>query len=179
MSEPLKDKISEEVSEQQKLLVPLVFSFHNNMTTSRSKMFAVSESTGSSIKSSESVDHKQPKIIECRVEFVTFGEVDTFNEQFKAHVLIRSRWFENEIITEYDPKTAWNPKLFVENAIPEKFYEEINYKLEQHEDRTEITEVRSCKGFEKFLVLFFVTVLSWKAVAKYRNKLFLIWLLIS
>ena len=86
------------------------------------------------------------KLVECRVEFITFGEVDTFNEQFKAHVLVRSRWLEDCIITEYDPKKDWNPKLFVDNAIPEKYYEEIRYKLQQIGDKTEITEIRTCKG---------------------------------
>lgn len=87
------------------------------------------------------------KLVEVRVEFITFGEVDTFNEQFKAHVLVRSRWFEDGQIEEYDPKKDWNPKLFVDNAIPEKYYEEIRYKLQQMADRTEITEIRTCKGF--------------------------------
>lgn len=91
--------------------------------------------------------HPHLKLVEVRVEFITFGEVDTFNEQFKAHVLVRSRWFEDGHIEEYDPKKDWNPKLFVDNAIPEKYYEEIRYKMQQQGDRTEITEIRTCKGF--------------------------------
>lgn len=91
--------------------------------------------------------HQRPKLVEVRVEFITFGEVDTFNEQFKAHVLVRSRWFEDGHIEEYDPKKDWNPKLFVDNAIPEKYYEEIRYKMQQLGHRTEITEIRTCKGF--------------------------------
>ena len=87
------------------------------------------------------------KEIECRVEFVNIGEVDTFNEQFKAYVIIRSRWYETEKIVEYDAEKQWNPKLYIQNLIADKFYETVTYKLIQHENATEVIETRSCKGY--------------------------------
>lgn len=89
--------------------------------------------------------------VECRIEFVNIGEVDTYNEQFKAHVIIRSRWYEDGHIEQYSPEKYWNPKLFIKNLIPEKNYEAVAYKLIQFETNTEITEIRTCKGFLFFL----------------------------
>ena len=123
------------LNDDQNLLVPQVFFQNENNVNVIQAGSTNTLSSGRNLKK-----------VECRVEFVTFGEVDTFNEQFKAYVIIRSRWFEQGHITEYDPKKDWNPKLFLENAIPEKFYEDIRYKLNQQDDRTEITEIRSCKG---------------------------------
>jgi len=57
------------------------------------------------------------RIIEVYIEFIQIGEVDTMNEKFQAIVKIKSKWLENEIITDYDPKEYWNPKLFIENAL--------------------------------------------------------------
>jgi len=155
MSVPGKETLENE-SEKHELLVPTVFFQKNEIAkrASKSKLFGLTESRNSTA-SNDFAGKVPPKIIECRVEFITFGEVDTFNEQFKAHVLIRSRWSVDEIMTEYNPKKDWNPKLFVENAIPEKFYEEINYKLEKFDNKTEITEVRSCKGFDQIFFLNF------------------------
>lgn len=86
------------------------------------------------------------RFIQTRCEFITFGEVDTFREQFKANVLIRSRWLEKEDIEEYDPKEHWNPLIYIQNLIPEKFYENVRYRCVKQDDGTEITEIRSCKG---------------------------------
>jgi hypothetical protein len=92
--------------------------------------------------------------VECRIEFVNIGEVDTYNEQFKAHVIIRSRWYEDGHIEQYSPEKYWNPKLFIKNLIPEKNYEAVAYKLIQFETNTEITEIRTCKGCCFFLINF-------------------------
>ncbi len=97
-----------------------------------------------------SVESENLKKIQCRVEFVNIGEVDTFREQFKAYVIVRSRWFEKEKIEEYDAETHWNPQLYIQNLIPEKIYETVTYKVIQHEDTTEIIETRSCKGLKIF-----------------------------
>lgn len=87
------------------------------------------------------------RTIESRCEFLTFGEVDTFREQFKASVLIRSRWVENEVIEEYDPEKHWNPHLYIQNLMFEKFFETVRYKCVQLDNnRTEIHEIRTCKG---------------------------------
>lgn len=128
------------------ILVPKV-SVENELASSKTDDMYKIKLNGMRKKSSLCTDSSENlKMIECRVEFVTLGEVDTFREQFKAHVLVRSRWMHQEKITSYDPKQDWNPKLFLENLIPEKFYEEVKYKLVQVDDRTEITEIRSCKG---------------------------------
>ncbi len=153
---------------QNEMIVPHVF-FQKDSRRKKSKIFNdidISQSHVSylannyrknTLRRKITSENNYIKTVECRVEFLSFGQVDTFNEQFKAHVLIRSRWSVDEIMTEYNPKKDWNPKLFVENAIPEKFYEEINYKLEKFDNKTEITEVRSCKGFDQifFFKLFY------------------------
>ena len=61
--------------------------------------------------------NKSLRIIEVQIVFLQIGEVDTMNEKFQAIVKIKSKWLENEIITDYDPKGYWNPKLFIENAL--------------------------------------------------------------
>ena len=92
------------------------------------------------------------KIVQCRIEFFKIGKVDTFNEEFAATVKIRSKWYENEIINKYNPELHWNPKLFVENAVPDlQFFQEISYKSVIKEDTTEITELRICKGEKQSL----------------------------
>lgn len=86
------------------------------------------------------------RIIECSIEFLQIGEVDTMNERYQAIVKTKSKWYENEILTEYDPKKNWNPRLYIENALHEKFQEEINYKIVTIDKRTLITEIRISKG---------------------------------
>lgn len=123
---------------------------------SQQKNVLASISKTFSMQSETSKESNSPiKEIQCRVEFVNFGEVDTFHEQFKAFVIIRSRWYETEKIEEYDKKKQWNPKLYIQNLIPEKFYENVTYKVTQLEDKTEITEIRSCKGFDQKCLIFF------------------------
>jgi hypothetical protein len=45
-----------------------------------------------------------PKIVECSIQFVQIGEVDTMNEKYQAIVQIKAKWYEDEEITEYDAK---------------------------------------------------------------------------
>ena len=58
----------------------------------------------------------------------------------------RSSWYDNEDLEEYDPDVNWYPKLFVENAIYDKYYEDISYRLHKIDGKTMITETRVCKG---------------------------------
>lgn len=86
------------------------------------------------------------RIVECSIEFLQIGEVDTMNERYQAIVQTKSKWYENESITEYNPKQHWNPKLFIENASHEKFQEDISYTVTNLSDKTMITEIRLSKG---------------------------------
>jgi hypothetical protein len=96
------------------------------------------------------------RTIESRCEFLTFGEVDTFREQFKASVLIRSRWIEPEAIDEYDPEKHWNPHLYIQNLMFEKFFETIKYKcVKLDNNRTEIHEIRTCQGLTRLIFFYF------------------------
>ena len=54
--------------------------------------------------------------------------------------------YESEDLEEYDPEINWYPKLFVENAIYDKYYEEISYRITKIDGKTLITETRVCKG---------------------------------
>ena len=145
-----ENKFANMSENQNLLLVPQVF-FQNNMSLKKNISLNMDDASVLNHYIKASI-----KVVECRIEFVTVGEVDTFNEQFKAFVKVRSKWIENEVIDEYNPKTNWNPKLYIENAIPEKFYEDVSYKtVIKDDDKTEITEIRICKGtfWERYLKL--------------------------
>ena len=60
------------------------------------------------------------RVVECSLQFLQIGEVDTMNERFQAVVLIKAKWYESDKITDYDPKKYWNPKLYIENASYDK-----------------------------------------------------------
>ena len=87
-----------------------------------------------------------PRLVEVHVVFLQIGEVDTISEKYQATVKIKARWFENSNITEYDPNLNWNPKIFIENALNEKFKEEITYETVRFYDKVLVTESRICKG---------------------------------
>ena len=89
------------------------------------------------------------RIIECRVQFINLGVVDTIHETFRASVLIKSRWREPIRITEYDPNIHWNPLLSVENGqtiSTVNWVEKISYLTTPLSDATEITEIRRIDG---------------------------------
>jgi hypothetical protein len=86
------------------------------------------------------------RVIKCRIEFLQIGEVDTMNERYQATVKIKAKWYEDEIITEYDKNKYWNPKLFIENALHEKFYEEISYSVQKDGKGTIVTQTMVSKG---------------------------------
>ena len=90
---------------------------------------------------------KKLKLVECRVEFIVVGKVNTIDECFSATIKIVSKWHENEIISKYNPDVHWNPKIYVENSIPEvNYFQETCYKTKATEGGTEIVETRVCKG---------------------------------
>ena len=56
----------------------------------------------------------EPKNVEITVCFLSFGEIDTMNEKYQAEILIEAKWtLFQECDSHYDPKTDWNPKLYV------------------------------------------------------------------
>lgn len=95
---------------------------------------------------------KSSKLVKINVEFLWFGQVDTVNEKFQAIVCIESKWYENTHLTEYSPKTDWNPKLYIENSGFEKMNEDISYHICLEDQRTLITETRISEG--KFMRIF-------------------------
>lgn len=85
------------------------------------------------------------KIVWVRIEFIAFGEVDTFNEKYQAEVKIRAKWYDEDIDT-YDKNKNWYPKLYIENAMHD-VKEEFNYKVDRLEgNKVMITETRVSKG---------------------------------
>ena len=95
------------------------------------------------------------RTVECRIQFINFGVVDTIHETFRATVLIKARWRDPMRISEYDPKLHWNPLLIVENAqtIPTvNWLEKISYTTHVMSDVTEVTEIRRIDGdfWERF-----------------------------
>lgn len=95
------------------------------------------------------------KLIECRVQFINFGMVDTLNETFRATIVMKAKWYEKGRLTFYDPHLHWNPKILIENgqSIPTTNWTEISsYKLVNLEDSTQIVETRRIEGdfWERF-----------------------------
>ena len=86
------------------------------------------------------------KLVSVNVEFKRFGSIDTVNEKFQAEVTIESKWYEDEIITEYKPKSNWNPRIFIENVSFEKLTEDITYEIDVIGGKTLITEIRTAQG---------------------------------
>ena len=95
------------------------------------------------------------KYIETRIQFLNFGVVDTIHETFRATVLIKARWRESSVITNYDRNIHWNPLLSVENGqtiSTVNWVEQITYELTPLVDGTEVTEIRKIEGdfWERF-----------------------------
>ena len=101
------------------------------------------------------ISENKLKLVECRVEFIVVGKVNTIEECFSATIKICSKWHENEIINKYNRDMHWNPKIYVENSIPEvNYFQETSYNTKATEGGTEIVETRVCKGsFENKLIL--------------------------
>ena len=88
------------------------------------------------------------KIIRICVEFQWFGQIDTANEKFQCRIRIESKWYENELMQEYDPKINWNPKLYIENSVYDKFDQKIEYEIKHAvgNNKTLIIETRLIHG---------------------------------
>ena len=89
--------------------------------------------------------NKYAKLVEVSIEFLSLGEIDTMSERYEAEVRIRSRWYDDEEIDEYDKSIHWYPKLFIVNALPD-VKEEIRYRVERLHEKSIITEIRIAKG---------------------------------
>ena len=95
----------------------------------------------------QSVENKlSKKIVRINVEFEWFGQIDTANEKFQCRVRIESKWYENEIMTEYNSKQDWSPLLYIDNCSYEKMNENVSYEIVIHENKTLITEIRISEG---------------------------------
>lgn len=86
------------------------------------------------------------KLVEVRIEFLNLGEIDTMNEKFSAEVRIKSRWYDDEEIEEFDKKKHWHPKLFIENALADKYQEDISFSVSRIDGKSIVTETRIAKG---------------------------------
>lgn len=96
----------------------------------------------------------QLREVQVNVQFLRIGEIDTINEKYYAEISIESKWLESKLIQKYDPKTDWNPKLYIENALLEP-KEEILYEIRKFYDMFIIKEIRLVKGkqiFNKFSI---------------------------
>ena len=89
--------------------------------------------------------NKYAKLVEVSIEFLSLGEIDTMNEKYEAEVRIKSRWYDDEEIDEYDKSIHWYPKLFIVNALPD-VKEDIRYRVERLQNKSIITEIRIAKG---------------------------------
>ena len=94
------------------------------------------------------------KEVQVRIEFISFGDIDTMNDKFNAEVRIASRWiddktdFGDERVFEKDKKFKfWHPNLFIENALT--IQEEKCYTIEPLEKGlgSMVTETRTAKGY--------------------------------
>ena len=85
------------------------------------------------------------KLIWVRIEFCGIGDIDTVNEKYQAEVKIKSKWYDEGDIEEYDKKKHWYPKLFIENAL-DNVKEEITYDVTKVDDKCMIVETRIAKG---------------------------------
>jgi hypothetical protein len=70
---------------------------------------------------------------------------DFINLNYKFLKIIL-RYEDDGSINEYDKKTRWYPKLFIENAL-DNVKEEITYSVTHVEDKCMITETRIAKGY--------------------------------
>lgn len=104
----------------------------------------VDATTAASMPASET-----PKEIQVSVEFLRFGEIDTMNEKYYAEICIEATWLDDKLpglaVKLYDPKTRWNPKLYIENALLEP-KEEIFYEIKKFYDMIVVKEIRHIKG---------------------------------
>lgn len=95
----------------------------------------------------KAADATYAKLVWVRIEFIQFGEVDTFNEKYQAEVKIRAKWYDEDI-DQYDRDKHWYPKLYIENAMHD-VKEEVSYhvtRLDGEGGKVMVTETRVAKG---------------------------------
>ena len=87
--------------------------------------------------------------VQVFIEFLRLGEMNNMHGKYNAEVLVESKWkAPNNLITSYDPKSDWNPKLIIENIISAN-KETITYSVISENGSTFIMETRFIKGTEK------------------------------
>jgi hypothetical protein len=108
------------------------------------------------------LDESIRRVVECRIQFIKFCKIDIIGEQFRAKVIIKSRWKDYDTIEKYDPSVHWNPKLFIENikTLPtNNLIEKISYKTEMFSNFTQITETREVTGmFNKWPLCIYIMI---------------------
>ena len=105
--------------------------------------------------------------VECRLEFVKIGSIDTREQCFSASIKIRTKWYDTEVLTKYNADLNWNPKIYVENAKNDVNYlEENSYKTTFNEGKTEIMEIKKIKGkkYEFFIYILYLILEKFKVV---------------
>ena len=107
------------------------------------------------------------KIINISIIFLWIGEIDIANERFQAKIMIESKWDENEIIEEYNPKIFHDPEIFIENIL-EYETEDTNYEFIQMPFGTTIIEHKIIKGYfselytiQEVIYLYKIAIKSW------------------
>jgi hypothetical protein len=86
------------------------------------------------------------RVVQISIQFLRIGEIDTINERYYAEISIESKWIDVGDANNYDPKTRWNPKLYIENILLEP-KEVINYEIKKFYDMIRVKETRVVKGF--------------------------------
>ena len=73
------------------------------------------------------------------------------NEKYYAEICIEATWIDDKHVKMYDPKVAWNPKLYIENALLEP-KEEIFYEIKKFYDMVIVKEIRHIKGIRSYIL---------------------------
>ena len=100
--------------------------------------------------------------VECRLEFVKIGSIDTREQCFTATIKIRTKWIENGVFTKYSSDMNWNPKIYVQNAKSGvDLFEDNMYKTKiLDEGKTEIMEIKKIKGKIHFMSTILTEILK-------------------
>lgn len=100
-------------------------------------------------------NEEKHRYVEVSFEIINIGEINTIKENYDAKFVVEATWKSDDSnLEKYDPKTHWNPKLYIENALAIK-EESASYKIDPPSEPggdCYITEIRQIKGsfFEKF-----------------------------
>jgi hypothetical protein len=88
-----------------------------------------------------------PRKVYVNIQFKKIGEIDVFSDKYGGAFYVEAKWLEHEFIQEYDEKTHWNPRIYVENII-QAVVDKKSYHLEYFpsSDCTMVTEKRKIEG---------------------------------